>query len=60
MTKRSLNRCGACGDTWYPRGRELSKKCPSCGSTKVAYNFGCGEFVVLVALIAWLYWYFCT
>lgn len=32
-TKRPQNRCGRCGDTWYPRGSNVSSKCPKCGST---------------------------
>ena len=33
-TKRPLNRCASCGKTWYPRGSNLSSRCPSCGSDK--------------------------
>jgi hypothetical protein len=37
-TKRPLNKCTACGKTWYPRGGNLSSRCPKCGSgkTKIA------------------------
>ena len=34
-TKRPQNKCGKCGYTWYPRGKSVSLKCPSCGSAKV-------------------------
>ena len=34
-TKRPQNRCRACGHTWFPKGRDLSVKCPNCGATKV-------------------------
>lgn len=33
-TKRPLNRCTGCGKTWYPRGGNLSSRCPKCGSSK--------------------------
>jgi hypothetical protein len=36
MTKRAQNICLDCRDTWYPRGRGLSNKCPSCGSPRVS------------------------
>ncbi len=35
MAERPQNRCAQCEDTWYPRGRDLSKKCPTCGSDRV-------------------------
>lgn len=35
-TKRSQNKCDACGYTWYPRGKDKSLKCPSCGSNNVS------------------------
>ena len=31
-TRRPLNHCADCGDTWHPRGRDLSHRCPYCGS----------------------------
>lgn len=31
MPKRPLNQCLECGHTWYPRGTDLSRKCPACG-----------------------------
>ena len=31
-TQRPLNGCYNCGDTWHPRGRDLSNRCPNCGS----------------------------
>lgn len=31
-TKRPQNRCERCGSTWYPRGADVSSKCPKCGS----------------------------
>ena len=35
-TKRPQNRCGACGNTWYPRGKDKSLKCPNCGKREVS------------------------
>ena len=34
-TKRPQNRCLDCGDTWHPRGRNLSHQCPFCRSSNV-------------------------
>ncbi len=36
MTKRPKNVCGSCGYRWYPRGKNLSRKCPNCGSGSVS------------------------
>lgn len=36
-TKRSLNKCAQCSHTWYPRGKELSVRCPECASKDVSY-----------------------
>lgn len=47
-TKRSQNKCEKCNYTWYPRGKNLSLKCPSCGSTEVGFA---GTGIGLVALI---------
>lgn len=35
-TKRPLNLC-ECGYTWYPRGKDLSLRCPRCGSEEVRF-----------------------
>jgi hypothetical protein len=34
-TKRPLNGCGDCGHSWFPKGSDLSRRCPGCGSGKV-------------------------
>lgn len=34
-TKRPQNVCRSCGYSWYPRGKDVSAKCPSCGSPRV-------------------------
>lgn len=49
-TKRSLNKCKNCGDTWYPRGRDISNKCPNCGSTNVTLA-GPGLLTIVGALV---------
>lgn len=36
-TKRSLNKCADCKNTWYPKGKDLSSRCPECKSTNVEY-----------------------
>ena len=35
MAERPLNTCSLCENTWYPRGKDLSTKCPGCGSADV-------------------------
>jgi len=37
-TLRPKNVCNDCGDTWYPRGRNLSNKCPNCGSSNTRFS----------------------
>lgn len=34
-TKRPQNKCGNCGNTWYPRGKDVSSRCPECRSADV-------------------------
>lgn len=36
QTKRPLNKCRQCGHTWYPKGQNISLKCPNCGSNEVS------------------------
>lgn len=46
-TKRSQNKCKKCGYTWYPRGKNISLKCPNCGSSEVSIvGPGCGTFIL--------------
>ncbi|MQA40358.1 hypothetical protein [Rugamonas aquatica] len=47
-TKRLQNKCKKCGYTWYPRGKHISLKCPSCGSSEVGFA---GPSIGIVALI---------
>lgn len=47
-TKRSQNKCKKCGYTWYPRGKSISRKCPSCGSSEVGFT---GSGIGIIALI---------
>lgn len=50
--KRSKNKCKSCGYTWYPKGKNLSRKCPDCGSREVTYSSGgCCGLIILLALI---------
>lgn len=44
-TKRIQNYCKDCGDSWYPRGRHLSRKCPSCGSSQVDFDYRLEKFI---------------
>ncbi len=32
------NECHSCRHTWFPRGHDLSDKCPSCGSDRVHFE----------------------
>lgn len=50
QTKRPQNKCGSCGYTWYPKGSNLSRKCPSCGSNKTQ-KVGLGVIGILLCLI---------
>ena len=34
-TLRTQNACYDCGHTWYPRGKDVSTRCPNCGDTDV-------------------------
>jgi hypothetical protein len=38
MAKRPLNECTDCCATWYPRGSDLSARCPKCGSENVTHE----------------------
>lgn len=57
MKKHLLNRCEKCGNTWFPRGFDLSGKCPSCGSVDVDFT---GRLylatLVAIAIAAGLFW----
>jgi hypothetical protein len=57
MKKHLLNRCKNCGCTWFPRGFDLSRKCPDCGSVDVDVT---GRFylaiLVAIAIAAGLFW----
>jgi hypothetical protein len=61
-TFRPLNQCRTCGYTWHPRGHNLSRVCPACGSgdvqvhpfeqLKTALTLGTMCFVALCAGVA--------
>jgi hypothetical protein len=50
MKTHLLNRCKNCGHTWFPRGFDLSRKCPGCGGVDVDFTGRC--YLALLALIA--------
>lgn len=57
-TKRSLNKCVDCKYTWYPKGKDLSARCPECGSVNVKYagigilgQLGMGAAIIVVLYI---------
>ena len=52
-TLRSQNLCTDCGYTWYPRGKDLSNKCPNCGGRNVGFvPFPVGAFLTVLAVLA--------
>ena len=50
MKQRLLNRCNDCGHTWFPRGFDFTKKCPSCAGSEV--DAAGLLYLVLLAVIA--------
>ena len=41
-TKRIENKCMDCEYTWFPRGKDLSIKCPNCGNRNIGFSsIGC-------------------
>lgn len=50
VTKRPQNKCLDCGDTWYPRGRDVSKSCPNCQGRSVEVVDASGAMVLAVVL----------
>lgn len=57
MKQHLLNRCQECGNTWFPRGFDLSRKCPKCHSPDVDFT---GRIylgmLVAIALLAGIFW----
>ena len=50
-TYRPQNVCHSCGYTWYPRGKNVSLKCPSCGNYETGIDFsGFIAFLFLIGL----------
>lgn len=56
-TKRPQNFCQACGYHWYPRGKNVSLRCPNCGSGAVGvvslpgWIIGVGAVALGVAVV---------
>ncbi len=48
-TKRPQNVCSNCNHRWYPRNRNLSLKCPKCGSNGTT-KVGIGGILLLLFL----------
>lgn len=50
MAMRPQNLCKNCKYTWYPKGRNVSAKCPQCGSrdVQIAPTYGMGCCLVFV------------
>ncbi|TXI89583.1 MAG: hypothetical protein E6Q40_02100 [Cupriavidus sp.] len=49
-TLRSQNKCNDCRYTWYPRGKNLSRVCPNCGSENVAVVTNWTPFIAVAAV----------
>jgi len=45
MKQRLLNRCQNCGHTWFPRGFDLSRRCPNCAGEDVDFT---GRFYLAI------------
>lgn len=53
INRRPLNVCASCGYSWYPRGKNLSLKCPNCCSpTTHAGCAGCSSILLALAALA--------
>lgn len=53
-TKRPQNVCKDCGYTWFPRGSNLSRRCPGCGSGRIRVSYaGCFTLVLVAAGCFW-------
>jgi len=57
MTYRPLNTCKTCGHDWYPRGHDLSARCPECYSNNVKIIDLSWMYVVFIGLIIGLGWF---
>ncbi|MDY0748428.1 hypothetical protein SNE35_28270 [Paucibacter sp. R3-3] len=53
-TLRSQNKCNDCRYTWYPRGKNLSRVCPSCGSENVAIVVNWTPIITAAAIVLYL------
>ncbi len=51
-TKRPQNKCEDCSYTWYPRGKQQSLKCPSCGGRNVSVITINGYVILIIILLA--------
>lgn len=49
-TLRSQNKCNDCRYTWYPRGKNLSRVCPNCGSENVAIVVNWTPLIAVAAI----------
>lgn len=49
-TLRSQNKCNDCRYTWYPRGKNLSRMCPSCGSENVGIVVNWAPLLAVAAI----------
>lgn len=57
MKQSLLNRCNDCGHTWFPRGFDVSKKCPSCAGGDVdKTGFMYLALLAVMALGAGIFW----
>jgi hypothetical protein len=63
FTKRPHNCCKTCGHGWYPRGHNLSPRCPRCGGSRVEFSpflpfniswRGIGIALLIIVPLSWI------
>lgn len=56
-TLRPRNVCRDCGYGWYPRGNNVARRCPNCGSGRVRLSYaGCVATLAVIAMVSWCWW----
>ena len=51
IPQRPQNICKTCHYSWYPRGKNISHKCPRCGSTNTGIQYEGLVIAVLLILV---------
>jgi len=53
IPQRPQNICKTCHYTWYPRGKNISHRCPRCGSTRTEMRYE-GLIIAAVLILVFL------